>query len=106
MNNGKSLRALEELSRREILQPLLLFNIFLQLLDGLHSYRLLAGADSLMPPGSALLSLLYTKSLACLLLLLIVWLGNRKPQLAAQALIVTASVYTGYLVIQLYGQVG
>lgn len=106
MSKRKSLLALEGLSRREILQQLLLFNLFLQLLDALNSYRILAGTALLMPPWSALLSLLYNKSLACLLLLLIVWLGNRKPQLAAQALIVTASVYTGYLVIQLYGQLG
>ena len=99
-------RPAEYLTRREILPQLLFFNLFLQLLDGLFSYRLLAerlaGAGSAILPWGAFRSVVYNKSFACLLLLLIVWLGNRKPLFAAQALIVTASIYTGYLVMQLY----
>jgi hypothetical protein len=108
MNERTAPRPAEGLTRREILQQLLFFNLFLQLLDGLFSYQLLAerlaGATSLILPWSAFRTVVYNKSFACLLLLLIVWLGNRKPLLAAQALIVTASIYTGYLVIQLHGQ--
>jgi hypothetical protein len=108
MNERTAPRAAEGLTRREMLQQLLFFNLFLQLLDGLFSYHLLAerlaGAASLLLPWGAFRSVVYNKSFACLLLLLIVWLGNRKPLLAAQALIVTASIYTGYLVIQLHGR--
>lgn len=76
------------------LRQLLLFNLFLQLLEGCLSYRMAVGSARLGVNWVLVGELVYYKALASLLLLFILHLGNAKPQLAARALFVTASMYT------------
>ena len=83
------------------LRDLLTFNLFLQLTDGVVSYQAFAlgaiEANSVV--AAAILNwgmiwgLIYNKTLACLLLLLIFALRHRSRSLRHRALAVTASVY-------------
>lgn len=91
------------LPEREILLQLLLFNLFLQLVDGIFSYARLSAATPGPLPWSMLVGVLYHKSLACLLLLLMVWLGKRKQELAVNALVITATIYTAFAAYCIYG---
>ena len=83
------------------LRDLLTFNLFLQLTDGVVSYQAFAlGAIEANPVVAAAIlnwgmiwGLVYNKSLACLLLLLIFALRRNRRLLARRALAVTASVY-------------
>jgi len=85
-----------------LVRRLLIFNLLLQLLDGFLSYEVLsAGAaeanpfvDAAILNWGALGGLLYHKVIACVLLLLIFAFRNRRQLLTAQALTITASVYT------------
>ena len=80
---------------------LLIFNLFLQLFDGLMSYQVLsAGAAESNPlihtailNWGVILGLFYHKILACVLLVLIFVVGRRRQLLATQALAITATVY-------------
>lgn len=81
-------------------RDLLIFNLFLQFTDGLVSYQAFAlGAAEANPVVAAAIvnwgmiwGLIYNKTLACLLLLLIFVL-RRCQRLTVRALAVTASVY-------------
>jgi len=81
---------------------LLILNVLLQLLDGSVSYGLmsLGGAQASPFVNAALESrritsgLLYNKALACTLLLLIYVLRHTREVMAANALTITACVYT------------
>ena len=81
---------------------LLILNLLLQLFDGVLSYRVLsAGAAEVNPlievavtNWGAVWGVVYHKLLACVLLLLIFAFRNRRQLLTAQALTITASVYT------------
>jgi len=81
---------------------LLILNVLLQLLDGSVSYGLMSlGAAQASPLVNAALEsrrilsgLLYNKVLACTLLLLIYVLRHRREVMAANALTITACVYT------------
>ena len=83
-------------------RSLLILNVLLQLLDGSVSYGLmsLGGAQASPFVNAALESrpimsgLLYNKALACTLLLLIYVLRHRREVMAANALTITACVYT------------
>ena len=83
---------------------LLNLNVIIQQLDGSVSYGLmsLGGAQASPFVNAALESrriisgLLYNKALACTLLLLIYVLRNRREVMAANALTITACVYTCY----------
>jgi|SRR4029077_2528456 hypothetical protein len=92
-------------------RDLLILNLTLQAFDGLFSYQAfsLLGAHEANPfVGAAISSwgviagLLYKKSFACALLLLIFSLGFKHPSLAKRALILTASVYTSVAVACLW----
>ena|SRR2546425_10552641 len=84
------------------LRDLLFLNLTLQVFDGLFSYQALSlGAVEANPLVAAAVlnwgvvsGLLYNKTLACALLLLIFVLRRKQPILAIQGLIVTASMYT------------
>lgn len=91
------------LPEREVLLQLLLYNLFLQAVDGIFSYSRVIAAASAPLAWNAIGGALYHKGLACLLLLLIVWLGQRKPDLAANALVITATIYTAFAVYSIYG---
>lgn len=95
--------AAASLPEREALLQLLFFNLFLQTVDGIFSYSRLTLAAAAPLPWSAIAGLLYHKSLACVLLLLIFWLGKRKPELATHALVVTATIYTAFAIYSIYG---
>jgi len=91
-------------------RDLLILNLTLQAFDGLFSYQAfsLLGAHEANPfVGAAISSwgviagLLYKKSFACALLLLIFSLGFKHPSLAKRALILTA-VYTSVAVACLW----
>ena len=81
-------------------RDLLTFNLFLQFTDGLVSYQAFAleAAEANPVVAAAIVNwgmiggLIYNKTLACVLLLLIFAL-RRSHLLAMQALTVTASVY-------------
>ena len=83
---------------------LLVLNLLLQLLDGSVSYGLLstniAQASSLagaaMESWRVLGGLFYYKTLACALLLLIYVLRHKREVMAANALTITACVYSCY----------
>jgi Domain of unknown function (DUF5658) len=91
------------------LRDLLTFNLFLQLTDGLVSYQSFAlGAAEANPVVAAAIvnwgmigGLVYNKTLACVLLLLIFAL-RRSHFLAKQALTVTASVYLCAIIVSLW----
>jgi Domain of unknown function (DUF5658) len=84
------------------LRDLLLLNLGLQLFDALLSYQAFdLGAGEANPfVGAAIASwgviygLLYNKTLACVLLVLIFAFGYRRQLLATRALTVTAWVYS------------
>ena len=92
------------------LRDLLTFNLFLQLMDGLVSYQAFAlGAAEANPVVAAAIvnwgmvgGLIYNKTLACVLLLLIFAFGRSQPFLAMRALTVTASVYVCAIIICLW----
>ncbi|HEY7164661.1 MAG TPA: DUF5658 family protein [Candidatus Binatia bacterium] len=81
---------------------LLILNLLLQFFDGLLSYEVLsAGAAEVNPlvevavtNWGAIWGVVYHKLLACGLLLLIFAFRNQRQLLTAQALTITASVYT------------
>ena len=80
---------------------LLVINLVLQLFDGFLSYQVLSAGTAEVAPfvdaatgWGAILGVIYHKLFACLLLLLIFAFRNRRQLLTAQALTVTASVYT------------
>jgi hypothetical protein len=83
------------------IRDLLFFNLLLQFTDGLVSYQAFAlGAAEANPVVAAAIvnwgmiwGLIYNKTLACLLLLLIFALRRNQRLLTMRALIVTASVY-------------
>ena len=82
-------------------KDLFIFNLFLQFTDGLVSYQAFAlGAAEANPVVAAAIinwgmigGLIYNKTLACVLLLLIFALRRSRRLLAIRALSVTASVY-------------
>ena len=92
------------------IRELLIFNLLLQLFDGFVSYQAFSvGAAEATPVVAAAIinwgviwGLLYNKTLACVLLLLIFMLSHRQRSLAMQALTVTASVYTCLVVVCLW----
>lgn len=88
---------------REVLQQLLLYNLFLQAVDGIFSYSRVIASVSAPLAWNVIGGVLYPKVLACVLLLLIVWLGQRKPDLATNALVITATIYTAFAVYSVYG---
>lgn len=83
------------------LRDLLTFNLFLQLTDGFVSYQAFAlGAAEANPVVAAAIinwgmigRLVYNKTLACVLLLLIFALRRNRRLMAMRALALTASVY-------------
>jgi hypothetical protein len=83
------------------LRDLLFFNLLLQFSDGFFSYQAFAlGAAEANPVVAAAIvnwgmiwGLIYNKTLACLLLLLIFALRRNQRLLTMRALTVTASVY-------------
>ena len=85
-----------------ILRNLLFLNLTLQIFDGLFSYQVFSlGAEEANPIVAAAISnwgviygLLYKKTLACLLLLLIFALRHRHVLLVKRAMVLTASAYT------------
>ena len=84
------------------LRDLLFLNLGLQLFDGFVSYQAFSvGAVEANPLVAAAIvnwgviwGLLYNKTLACVLLLLIFTFGYRRHLLATRALTVTAWVYS------------
>ena len=88
------------------LRDLLTFNLFLQLTDGLVSYRALAlGAAEANPVVAAAIvnwGIGYNKALACLLLLLIFALRHNRRLLAMRGLTMTASVYVCAIIVCLW----
>jgi Domain of unknown function (DUF5658) len=91
------------------LRDLLSFNLFLQFTDGLVSYQAFAlGAAEANPVVAAAIvnwgmiwGLIYSKTFACLLLLMIFVL-SRQRLLAMRALTVTASVYVCAIIVCLW----
>jgi Domain of unknown function (DUF5658) len=83
------------------LRDLLTFNLFLQFTDGLVSYQAFAlGAIEANPVVAAAIlnwgmiwGLLYSKTFACVLLLLVFAISRSHRLLSTRALTVTASVY-------------
>ena len=79
----------------------LIFNLLLQILDGVLTYQILSlGASEANPlvnaaiaEWGAVLGLLYWKALACVLLLLIFAFRHKQKVLTRKALTVTATVY-------------
>jgi Domain of unknown function (DUF5658) len=92
------------------LRDLLSFNLFLQFTDGLVSYQAFAlGAVEANPVVAAAIlnwgmiwGLIYNKTLACLLLLLIFALRHNRRLMAMRGLTVTASVYVCAIVVCLW----
>jgi Domain of unknown function (DUF5658) len=84
------------------LRDLLILNLTLQVFDGLFSYQVFSlGAEEANPIVAAAISnlgviygLLYKKSLACILLLLIFALRHRHALLVKRGMVLTASAYT------------
>ena len=87
-----------------------LLNLLLQVFDGLLSYHVLsAGVPEANPlVGNAISAwgiiwgLLYWKTLACVLLLLIFMLRHKRRALTIKALTVTAAVYAYFFLAVLY----
>jgi hypothetical protein len=85
-----------------ILRDLLILNLTLQIFDGLFSYQVFSlGAEEANPIVAAAISnwgviygLLYKKTFACLLLLLIFALRHRHALLVKRGMVLTASAYT------------
>jgi hypothetical protein len=92
------------------LRDLLTFNLFLQFTDGLVSYQAFAlGAAEANPVVATATvnwgmgwGLIYNKTLACLLLLLIFALRRNRRLLAMRGLTVTASVYVCAIIVCLW----
>ena len=88
----------------------MIFNLFLQFADGLFSYQAFAleAAEANPVVAAAIVNwgviwgLIYSKTLACLLLLLIFALGRSQRLLATRALTVTASVYVCAIIVCLW----
>ena len=91
-------------------RDLLTFNLFLQFADGLVSCQAFAlGAAEANPVVAAAIvnwgmigGLVYNKTLACVLLLLIFALSRNQRLLAMRALTVTASVYVCATIVFLW----
>jgi hypothetical protein len=89
---------------------LLIFNLLLQLFDGVMSYQVLSAGVGESNPliytaivnWGVILGLFYHKILACTLLVLIFVVGRRRQLLATQALAITASVYTCFGLVCLW----
>src|SRR2546426_709520 len=90
------------ISAGRVVRRLLIFNLSLQFFDGFLSYHVLsAGAaeanpliDAAIINWGAISGLLYHKTIACVLLLLIFAFRHRRQLLTVQALTITAAVYT------------
>jgi hypothetical protein len=88
-------------------RDLFTFNLFLQFTDGLVSYQACAlGAAEANPVVAAAIGnwgmigrLIYNKTLACVLLLLIFALRRNRRLLTMRALTVTASVYVCAIIV-------
>jgi uncharacterized membrane protein YqjE len=88
-------------------RDLFTFNLFLQFTDGLVSYQAFAlGAAEANPVVAAAIGnwgmiggLIYNKTLACVLLLLIFALRRNRRLLTMRALTVTASVYVCAIIV-------
>jgi len=97
-----------------LLNHLFVVNLFLQLLEGWLAYGVSvqswAGKYSIFSEAemteTALRTLICNKALTCMLLVSIVWLGNKRPRLAAHAMIVTASVSLVFFVDHLQRLLG
>ena len=93
-----------------MVKRLLILNLLLQCFDDLLSYQaFLAGAVEANPlVAAAILSwgviygLLYKKTLACALLLLVFAFRHSLPSLTRRGLMVTASVYASVTVVCLW----
>ena len=93
-----------------LLRLSLIYNLFLQFFDGLLTHQVLSlGVPEANPLVNAAISewgvvwgLLYWKTLACGLLLLIFALRHRRKALTIRALALTASVYSVFSVAALY----
>ena len=93
-----------------LLRLTLIYNLFLQFFDGLLTYRALSlGVPEANPLVNAAIvewgviwGLLYWKTLACVLLLLIFALRHRRKALTIRALTLTASVYSVFSAAVLY----
>ena len=91
-------------------RDLLTFNLFLQFTDGLVSYQAFTlGAAEANPLVAAAIvnwgmvgGLVYNKTLACVLLLLIFAFGRNQCFLAKWAFTVTASVYVCVIIVSLW----
>lgn len=92
------------------LRELLIFNLVLQVFDGLLSYQAFSlGAMEANPFVAAAISswgviygLLYKKTLACALLVLIFAFGYKRRLLAIRALTVTAWIYGCVAVVSVW----
>jgi len=92
------------------LRDLLMFNLFLQLTDGVVSYQAFAlGAAEANPVVAAAIvnwgmvgGLIYNKAFACLLLLLIFALRHNRRLMTMRVLTVTASVYVCATIVCLW----
>ena len=93
-----------------LLRLTLIYNLFLQFFDGLLTYQALSrGVPEANPLVNAAIvewgviwGLLYWKTLACVLLLLIFALRHRRKALTIRALALTASVYSVFSAAALY----
>jgi len=93
-----------------LLRLSLIYNLFLQCFDGLLTYQALSlGVPEANPLVNAAIvewgviwGLLYWKTLACVLLLLIFALRHRRKALTIRALTLTASVYSVFSAAALY----
>ena len=93
-----------------ILRDLFFLNLTLQIFDGLFSYQVFSlGAEEANPIVAAAISnwgviygLLYKKTLACFLLLLIFALRHRHALLVKRGMVLTASAYIGVTLVCLW----
>ena len=93
-----------------LLRLTFIYNLFLQFFDGLLTYQVLSlGVPEANPLVNAAISewgvvwgLLYCKTLACVLLLLIFALRHGQTTLTIRALTLTASVYSIFSAASLY----
>src|SRR5262249_36353797 len=91
-------------------RDLLIFNLFLQFSDGIVSYQAFSlGAAEANPVVAAAIvnwamiwGLIYNKTLACLLLVLIFTLGRNRLLMTMRALTVTASLYVCATIVCLW----
>jgi Domain of unknown function (DUF5658) len=93
-----------------LLRLTFIYNLFLQFFDAVLTYQALSrGVPEANPLVNAAISewgvvwaLLYWKTLACVLLLLIFVFGDRRKALTIRALTLTASVYSVFSAASLY----